>query len=261
MSGRDIGVDRDTEGVVTVRLDSPSGNVLDTALCRRLRTVLAEAADDGSAKLLVLSSTGKHFSFGASVEEHLPEGAAPMLAEMSAVVSALYAHPYPTLAAVRGQCLGGGLEIALACDMIFVEESSVLAAPEIRLGVFAPAATVLLQSSVPRCVAAEVLLTGGDIRPEEALSWGLVNRVVADGELDMAVAELAATCFAPRSAASLRVATAAYRSACRTRDPERLAEELARVERRYLDELLPTHDGVEGIRAFLEKREPVWEEG
>lgn len=261
MSGEGVVVDRTAEGEVYVRLDSPPGNVLDTELCRRLRAVLAEAAADSNAKLLVLTSNGKHFSFGASVEEHLPEGAPNMLAEMSAVVAALCAHPYPTLAAVRGQCLGGGLEVALACDMLFVEESAVLAAPEVRLGVFAPAATVLLQSSVPRCVAAEVLLTGRNISADEALRWGLVNRVVADGELDAAVAELAAACFAPRSAASLRVATAAYRTACRTRDPERLTEELGRVERRYLEELLPTHDGVEGIRAFLEKREPVWEKG
>ena len=114
---------------------------------------------------------------------------------MSAVVAALYAHPYPTLAAVRGQCLGGGLEVALACDMLFVEESAVLAAPEIRLGVFAPAATVLLQSSVPRCVAAEVLLTGRNLSAEEAQRWGLVNRVVADGELDAAVGTIEAAGF------------------------------------------------------------------
>jgi len=260
VSGDGIVVDRTAEGEIYVRLDNPPGNVLDIELCQRLRAVLAEAAEDGAAKLLVLSSTGKHFSFGASVEEHLPESAAAMLAEMSAVVAALYAHPYPTLAAVRGRCLGGGLEVALACDMLFLEESAVLAAPEIQLGVFAPAATVLLQSSVPRCIAAEVLLTGRNVGADEALRWGLVNRVVADGELDTAVAELAASSFAPRSAASLRQATAAYRAACSTRDPERLTEELGRVERRYVEQLLPTHDGVEGIRAFIEKRQPVWEQ-
>jgi cyclohexa-1,5-dienecarbonyl-CoA hydratase len=145
--------------------------------------------------------------------------------------------------------------------MVFAEQSAVLAAPEIRLGVFAPAASALLQASVPRCVAAEVLLTGRDLSAVEALSFGLINRVVDDGSLDAAVQELATECFAPRSASSLRQATAAYRAACSTRRPDRMADELDRAERRYLEELLTTHDGVEGIRAFLDKRQPVWEEG
>jgi cyclohexa-1,5-dienecarbonyl-CoA hydratase len=260
VSAGGVTVDRTLEGEVYVRLDNPPGNVLDTKLCGRLLAALGEAAAYDDAKLLVLAGTGKHFSFGASIEEHLPAGAPDMLAQMRAVVVALYAHPYPTLAAVRGRCLGGGLEVALACDMVIAERSAVLAAPEIRLGVFAPAATVLLQASVPRCVAAEVLLTGRDLSAEEALRYGLINRVVDDGELDMAVAELAAECFAPRSAVSLRQATAAYRDACDTRRIGRIAEELGRAERRYLDQLLPTHDGVEGIRAFLAKRQPAWEE-
>jgi cyclohexa-1,5-dienecarbonyl-CoA hydratase len=259
VSSSGVGLDRTADGVIFVRMDSPPGNVLDAKLCGALGEAVAEAADDRQAKLLVLASAGKHFSFGASVEEHLPETAADMLAAMSAVVAALYAHPYPTLAAIRGQSLGGGLEVALACDMLFVEQSAVLAAPEIRLGVFAPAATVLLQASVPRCVAAEVLLTGRNVSAAEALQWGLVNRVVDDGEIDLAVAELAADCFAPRSAASLRQATSAYRNACSIRATERISAELQRVERLYLDKLLPTHDGVEGIRAFLDKRDPVWE--
>jgi cyclohexa-1,5-dienecarbonyl-CoA hydratase len=261
VSDEGVVVDRGVDGTVLLTLAKPPGNILDIELCRRLREVIREAAEDGAAKLLVLSSQGKHFSFGASVEEHLPEDAPAMLAQMSALVAELYAHPYPTVAAVRGQCLGGGLEVALACDLIFVEESAVLAAPEIRLGVFAPAATVLLQSSVPRCVAAEVLLTGRNVSAAEAERWGLVNRVVADGGLDEALAELTHARFAPRSAASLRQATAAYRAACATRRPERIAAELAGIERRYLEELLPTHDGVEGIQAFLDRRDPVWEQG
>jgi len=261
VSAGGVALERTGRDVIYVRLDAPPGNVLDIETCGRLRAVLGEAAADRDAKLLVLSSAGKHFSFGASVAEHLPDTAPDMLAQMSAVVAALYSHPYPTLAAVRGQCLGGGLEVALACDMVFAERGAVLAAPEIRLGVFAPAATVLLQASVPRCVAAEVLLTGRNLSAEEALQWGLINRVVGEGELDAAVMELAAECFAPRSAASLRQATGAFRNACSTRQTGRIAKELEAVERRYVDELLPIPDGVEGIRAFLEKRAPVWEKG
>ncbi len=259
MTVRAVRVESSSEGVVILRLNRPPGNVLGIDLCGQLGAEIAAAAEDGSAKLLVLTSDGKHFSFGASVEEHLPEDAAAMLAAMSGVVASLVSHPYPTLAAVRGSCLGGGLEVALACDMLVLEESAVLAAPEIRLGVFAPAATVLLQSSIARSIAAEVLLTGRELSADEAVRFGLANRVVADGTLDEAVAEFAETYFKPRSAASLRQATRAFRRACRGRTPDRLVEELGRAERQYLEELLALPDGTEGIRAFLEKRDPIWE--
>ena len=88
------------EGIVTLQLDRPPGNVLGIDLCGQVRDAIAAAAEDTSAKLLVLTSAGDHFSFGASVEEHLPDQAAEMLAAMSAVVAALYGHPYPTLAAL-----------------------------------------------------------------------------------------------------------------------------------------------------------------
>ena len=241
------------EGIVTLRLDRPPGNVLGIDLCGQVREAIAAAADDVDAKLLVVTSTGDHFSFGASVEEHLPEQAAEMLAAMSAVVSALYAHPYPTLAAIKGRCLGGGLEVALACDMLIAEEGAVLAAPEIQLGVFAPAATVLLQASVPRCVAAEIVLSGRSFSAEEAHCWGVINRVVPGGTLEGAVAEFADASFKPRSAASLRQAVRAFRGASPPRDPERIGMALGRVEKQYLEELLSLPDGTEGIRAFLEK--------
>ncbi len=260
MSMRAVRVDTAGEGMIILRLDRPPGNVLGIDLCRQLCQEIATAADDEAAKLLVVASAGEHFSFGASVEEHLPEQAEEMLAAMSELVNVLYSHPYPTLAAIRGRCLGGGLEVALACDMLVAERSSIMAAPEIRLGVFAPAATVLLQAGVPRCVAAEVLLAGRDLSAAEALQFGMVNRVVADGTLDEAVVEFAGA-FAGHSAASLRQATRALRRACATRTPTRLREELRRAERQYLDELLALPDGTEGIRAFLDKREPVWERG
>ena len=202
MSVRAVRVDTTTEGTIVLRLDRPPGNVLGIDLCRQLRQEIATAADDPAAKLLVVASEGEHFSFGASVEEHLPEQAEEMLAAMGELVGALYSHPYPTLAAIRGRCLGGGFEVALACDMLVAEESSIMAAPEIRLGVFAPAATVLLQAGVPRCVAAEVLLTGRDLSAAEALQFGLINRVVADGTLCEAVVEFASAFVQRHSAPS-----------------------------------------------------------
>lgn len=238
-------------------IDNPKGNVLDSAVCAELRARLEELTGDDEAKLLVVRGAGSHFSFGASIEEHLPEHVEQMLEAIHGLIRDLVAFPVPTVAAVRGRCLGGGLEVALACDFLFAEEDAVLATPEIRLGVFAPAATALLQAAIPRAAAAEILLTGRDIDADEAHDWGLANQVVPAGGLDDAVVQFAEEHFEPRSAASLRVATRAWRTLAH----RRLDRRLEVVERLYLDDLLALHDGSEGIRAFLEKRAPEWRNG
>ena len=237
-------------GVHTITLDSPPGNVIDLALCAELRPAIAAAAGDERGKVLVLRGAGEHFSFGASVEEHLPEQAPAMLEAIGGVVRDLIRFPYPTLAKVQGRCLGGGLELVLACGIVIAEENAVLASPEIRLGVLPPAATALLTGRA----AEDVLLTGRDLSAAEAHRLGIVNTLAATGTLDDTVDEFVAAHFDPRSPASLRLATRAVR------EPQRRAieERLANAERIYLEDLLQLHDGVEGIRAFLEKREPKW---
>lgn len=236
--------------VQTITLDSPPGNVIDMALCAELRPAIAAAAADPQGKVLVLRGAGQHFSFGASVEEHLPATAADMLAAIGGVVRDLVNFPYPTVAGVQGRCLGGGLELALACGIVIAEDDAVLASPEIRLGVFPPAATALLTGRV----AEDVLLTGRDLTAAEAHRLGIVNELCPAGTLDDAVAAFVNEHFVPRSPASLRVATRAVR------EPEReaLLARLDAAERLYLDELLALHDGVEGIQAFLDKRPPEW---
>ena len=238
------------DGTNTITLDSAPGNVIDMALCAELRPAIATAAADEGGKVLVLRGAGKHFSFGASVEEHLPDQAPEMLEAIGGVVRDLVGFPYPTVAGVQGHCLGGGLELVLACGIVIAEEAAVLAQPEIRLGVLAPAATALLAGRA----AEDVLLTGRDLTATEAHRLGLVNMLAPTGALDETVDGFVAEHFMPRSPASLRVATRAVR------EPQRkvIEERLAYTERLYLDELLPLHDGVEGIRAFLEKRDPEW---
>lgn len=234
----------------TVTLDSAPGNVIDMALCAELRPAIAAAASDDRGKVLVLRGAGKHFSFGASVEEHLPPTAAEMLAAIGGVVRDLACFPYPTVAGIQGSCLGGGLELALACGIIIAEDNAVLASPEIRLGVFPPAATALLAGRV----AEDVLLTGRDLDAQEAQRLGIVNTLCIAGSLDETVNAFVGKHFVPRSAASLRVATRALREPQR----EALLARLDAAERLYLEELLPLHDGVEGIQAFIDKRDPEW---
>jgi len=238
------------DGVHTITLDKAPGNVIDIALCEQLRPAIAAAAAAAEGKVLVLRAAGKHFSFGASVEEHLPDRAPDMLAAVGGVIRDLIRLPYPTVAGVQGSCLGGGLELVLACGIVIVEESAILASPEIQLGVFAPAATALLSG---RAVE-DVLLTGRSLNATEALQIGIVNSIAPAGGLDAKIDAFVSEYFVPRSALSLRLATKAVRDPHRA-DIERRLDE---AERLYLEELLPTHDGVEGISAFLEKRPPVW---
>ena len=237
-------------GVRTITLDAPPGNVIDMALCADLRLALASAAGDERSKVLVLCGRGRHFSFGASVEEHLPEQAPSMLDAVGGVVRDLIGFPYPTVAGVRGRCLGGGLELALACGIVIAEEDAVLASPEIRLGVLPPAAIALLADRR----AEDVLLTGRDLSATEARNKGIVDIVTPTGALDETVSAFVAEHFTPRSPASLRVATQAVRAPRR----EAIEAGLAEAERVYREELLRLHDGAEGIRAFIEKRDPEW---
>lgn len=243
--------------VRVVTLDSPPGNVLDGDMCRTLTREIEAAANDRSAKLLVVRASGKHFSFGASVEEHLPDQAAGMLEAMGDVVRGLAGFPYPTIALVQGRCLGGGLEVALACGQVMAERGAIFAAAEIRLGVFAPAATAFLQSGVPRAVAEDILLSGRDFSADEAWRYGLISQLVEDGQLDETLQALVAAHYLPRSAASLRVATATLRDLWSAAFNDRLAAQ----EQTYLTDLLSLHDGSEGIRAFVEKRNPEWKNG
>lgn len=236
-------------------LDGPPANIVSGTTCDELRDGLAAAAASPEAKLVVVRGAGSHFSYGASIEEHLPEHAPAMIAGLHATVRALVECPLPTLALVRGRCFGGGLELALSCGMLFVEEEAVLGQPEIRLGVFAPAATALLAGQVPWAIAEEILVTGRDFGAQEALQWGLANRLVPEGRMAEHLDALVDTVLLPRSASSLRLAVRALRA-------HRLAEVSPRLdaaEALYVKELLATHDGSEGIRAFLEKRAPRWE--
>ncbi|MDP2623514.1 MAG: enoyl-CoA hydratase-related protein [Actinomycetota bacterium] len=234
----------------TLTMDKQPGNVVDIALCRELLDALERAAAAPEARVLVLRGAGRSFCFGASIAEHLPEEAPAMLRAIGAVVRLLVGFPYPTVAGVQGRCLGGGLDLALSCGIVIAEEDAILGVPEIRLGVFPPPVTALLAGRA----AEDVILTGRDLTADEAQRLGIVNRVVAKGTLDEAIAEYTLAYFVPRSAASLRVATKAVRAGRREEVERRLAE----AEALYVDELLALRDGSEGIRAFIEKRPPEW---
>ena len=240
--------------VARVTLAAPKANILDRAMVTELSAIFDALAGDRDLCAIVLAADGPHFSFGASVEEHLPEQIEEALARLSGLLRNVGGAPAPTIASVRGQCLGGGFELVLACDLVVAEETAQLGAPEIRLGVFPPAAAALLPVRVGVAGAASMILTGASSTGAQAMASGLVTRIAPPGQLDVAVDEFLGECFLTRSPVALRNAAHAVRGPI----VRALNEDLPRLERLYLDELMTDPDAVEGIRAFLDKRDPQW---
>ncbi len=236
-------------------LNRPKANVLDAAMMGAIREHVATLADRPALRLIVFEGEGPHFCFGASVEEHTREQAPDMLAGFHAMFRELEALSVPTVALVRGQCLGGGLELAAFCSYLIAEEGAQLGQPEIKLAVIAPMASVLLPCRVGEGSAQDLLLTGRSVDAEEAYGMGLVNVVADAGEGEAELQAWIEREILPKSPSSLRFA---YRTA-RLALQRRLAQDLPEIERIYLEELMATHDANEGIASFLERREPAWE--
>jgi cyclohexa-1,5-dienecarbonyl-CoA hydratase len=240
--------------VAQVLLAAPKANILDAEMVSDLDAIFTSLESDRDLRAIVIEGEGPHFSFGASVEEHLPDQIEGALARLGGLLRSVAAAPAPTIAAVRGQCLGGGFELALACDVIIAEEQAQLGVPEIRLGVFPPAASVLLPLRIGLAGASAMILTGESWSGLQAMERGLAARVAAGGDLGLVVTAYVEEHFASRSPAALRHATRVVR-----RDVVKaLRDELPNVDRIYLDELMREPDAYEGIRAFLERREPRW---
>ena len=242
--------------IVRMHLDAPKANILDARMYTELRSAFLAAGQRRGLRAVVLGAEGPHFSFGASIEEHLPDHIETSLRQLREVLDAMTALRAPTIAAIHGQCLGGGFELALGCDLVIAEADAQLGCPEIKLGVFAPAASVLLPLRVGEGPACDLLLTGRSCSAEEVMRFGLVNRVAAHGKLEEALQSWLREDFLPRSPAALRHAALMARRARR----RAIVDELPMVERHYLHELLRESDANEGIRAFLEKRAPRWSE-
>ena len=240
--------------LLRLTLARPKANIVDAAMIAALRAALDEHLSEPHLRAVLLSSEGPHFSFGASVEEHLPDSCAQMLKSLHALVLQLVESPVPVLVAVRGQCLGGGLEVAAAGHLLFAAPGAMLGQPEIKLAVFAPAASCLLPERIGQARAEDLLFSGRSITAEEALRIGLVNVVAEDP--DQAALDYFDQHLDPVSASTLRFAVRAVRSDAM----QRIRAKIEFVEKMYLEELMATHDAVEGLTAFVAKRAAVWQD-
>ena len=254
MSDDRLAIERLEQGAVwRLALGGSKGNIVDMALIGALRAAFEDAARTPALKAILLEGQGRHFSFGASVQEHLPGEVAGMLTRFRALLLQMLDSAVPLLAVVRGQCLGGGLELVTVCQRVFAARDARLGQPEIALGVFAPFASAMLPERVGRRHAEELCLSGRSVTAEEALAMGLVDELCDQDPAESALAWVRQHLL-PRSACSLRFAVRALRQGLRAR----LAAELPALEGLYLGELMQSADAIEGLNAFLEKRSPVW---
>jgi cyclohexa-1,5-dienecarbonyl-CoA hydratase len=248
-----VWVDRDGF-LLRLRLDRPKANILDAALVGALDDALVQHGSGARLRGILIDASGDHFSFGASVEEHLPDQCAAMLAAFHRLIQRIFSSPVPVLTAIRGQCLGGGLELATAGHLLFAAEDARFGQPEIQIGVVAPAASCLLPDRIGPTAAEELLLSGRPIDAREAFRLGLLTEIADDPQA--AALAYFDRHLAPKSATSLRFATRAARQG----RAEKLAAGLAAIETFYLNELMTTQDAVEGLQAFLEKRPARWKD-
>lgn len=242
------------DGLATLAINRPPFNVLDIPTMAEVNDALDACLKDDSVKLLVITGVGeKAFSAGVEVADHTPDKVDQMIEVFHGIFRRLQNMPMPTIAAVNGAALGGGMELAIGCDMIVAAAGAKFGQPEIKLAVFPPVAAVLLPRLVAPARAMEILLGGENFSAEEGKAMGLVNRVFPRESFRADVQDF----LAPYLQLS-RVALLSTRRAIREATGKPFSAALDTAESIYLKELMMTDDAKEGLAAFLEKRKPVW---
>ncbi|MHC4598694.1 MAG: enoyl-CoA hydratase/isomerase family protein [Planctomycetota bacterium] len=240
--------------IARLALARPPLNVLNLAMMREMTAVLEEVAGRNDLRVLVISGEGKGFSAGVEVGEHIGDTAREMIEVFHGLFRILGRIEIPVVGLVHGMTLGGGCELAALCDLLFASDKLKFGQPEIQVGVFPPVAAAAFPRRVGWAAAADLVLSGRVVGAEEALRLGFVSRVFpADGFAEQS--EEAVQAIASLSGAVLRAGKRALIAGAG--DP--LAA-LSEIETIYLDELMKTEDADEGLRAFLEKRKPVWKD-
>lgn len=250
---------RRENAILEVTLDRPKANAIDLATSRIMGEVFRDFRDDDSLRVAILRAQGDKFfcpgwdlkaaADGDAVDGDYGVGGFGGLQELPHLNK-------PVIAAVNGICCGGGLELALSCDLIVASENATFALPEIRSGTVADAASIKLPKRIPYHVAMDLLLTGRWFDAQEALHWGLVKEITTTEDLLPKVWELARLLESGPP-----LVYAAIKEVVREAEAMRFQDALNRITKRQfasVDRLYSSEDQVEGARAFAEKRDPVW---
>ena len=240
------------QDVAWITLNRPPLNILTLDIIRELDSALSEIAEQTNLKAVVLAANGKAFCAGVDVADHTPDRVEPMIREFGQLFTRLRTLPMPTIAMVQGAALGGGCELAIACDLVIAAESAKFGQPEIKLGVFPPIAAALFPQLIGHQQTSRLLFSGETISAAEAVRLGLATYVVAEDHLQATLDHLL-TQYRTMSAAALRITKRAI-----LYGNDLGVNALLEIEDLYLRDLMETTDAHEGIQAFIEKRQPVW---
>ena len=242
-----------SEGVARLTLARPKHNVFNIDMMQELNAALESLIADSSLKCAVLLGEGPSWCAGVDVGDHKPEMVDQMIATFNRIFELIHLLPVPVIAAVHGACLGGGMEVAIACDMVWATRKALFGQPEVKLGFLPPYAAVRLPSLVGPAKAIEICTTGKTYTADEALALGFVSRVLEndsfDAELTRLIGELQGS-----SPLILRLNKQAVKSHLGMSLPDAIES----VSNLFLHTLMKTEDTLEGIASFYEKRKPVW---
>ncbi len=243
---------KNENGVATITLDHPPLNVLNIEMMEELIQAL-KWANEQSESVVAITGEGKAFSAGVDIADHTPEKVESMIDVFDRLFFTMSEINKPIVALVNGAALGGGYEIVLFCDLVVASEKAKLGQPEIQVGVFPPIACYILPRLVSWPLAIEILLSGDTFEAAKGKQMGLVNKVVP-AENFQAEAKDFLKRFTKLSPA---VVPLTKKAALAGLDKD-FKEGLKVIDRIYLDEVMKTEDAVEGLKAFMEKRKPVW---
>ncbi len=235
-------------------INRPPLNILNTSAMEEMNDALSSLAASKDVKVLVISGSGeKAFSAGVDVVDHTEDKVEKMLQVFHDIFRNLSKLDQVTVAALKGMTLGGGCEIAIFCDLIFAADNLKIGQPEIKLSVFPPVSLLVMPRLVGLKKASELLLTGKIIEAQEAAQIGLINKVVPLASFD-AELESFIQSFTELSSVGLKYSKKGINLGLETN----FLEGLERLEKIYLEELMASEDAHEGLKAFMEKRKPLW---
>ena len=241
------------DGVARITLNRPKFNMMNIEMIDELNDRLEALKNKADLKCLVIDAEGKHFCTGVEVADHKPDKVDDMIATFNRVFELIDQMEVPMIAVVQGYCLGGGMELAIACDVIVAAKSANFGQPEIKVGFFPPYAAMRLPQLVGPARAVEICTTGKFYSAEEAQLMGMVGHVSEDDRLGETSVKLVKEIQA-NSPLIIRL----NKRAVRQHLGMDFKQALEGVSNLFLNTLMKTEDTLEGIASYEEKRKPVW---
>jgi cyclohexa-1,5-dienecarbonyl-CoA hydratase len=243
----------ENDRVLTIELSHPPVNVIDIAMMDELAATLKDVEERDEVVAILVRGQGKGFSAGVDIAAHTPAQIEEMLTKFHGVIRGIAKSEKITIAQVHGNCLGGGAELALVCDMVYTDIDANWGFPEIKLACYPPVACAALASVIGQKRAAELIFTGETFTGEYAMTLGLATASWRGEELDQHT-QLTLDRLRNLSGVALQMAKRAFYAW----DAAHLDKGLAKAEQIYIEDLMKTEDVREGVNAWLEKRPPKW---